>query len=60
MTKRATAIRKDGDELTDEKLELVAQHGSGKFVRALAAVRLLRRQGREAELQEILESGGGV
>ncbi|MCX2819895.1 hypothetical protein EGH25_11090 [Haladaptatus sp. F3-133] len=42
------------DEPTNEQLELVARHGSGKFVRALATVRLLKRQDREDDLREII------
>lgn len=52
--------RQSDDELTDKQLRLVARHGSGNFVRALAAVRLLRRQDREDELTEVLEGHGGV
>jgi hypothetical protein len=47
------------EELMNEQLELVAHHGSGPFVRALATVRLLRRRGREDELDEILGDDGG-
>jgi hypothetical protein len=50
--------RSTKEELTNEQLRLVAQHGSGRLVRALATVRLLRRQGREEELQEVLKNGG--
>jgi|GEM_PF-5572686 len=44
---------------TDDDLRLVARHGSGRFVRALATVRLLKRQGREDELRELVDDEGG-
>lgn len=47
-------LAKMTDEPTNEQLELVARHGSGKFVRALATVRLLKRQDREDDLREII------
>ena len=61
QAKRATATRETEDGPTDEQLRLVARHGSGQFVRALATVRLLRRQGREDELSRVLnEREGGA
>lgn len=51
-TERATASRDADEEPTDEQLRLVARHGSGPFERALATVRLCRRQGRLDELKE--------
>lgn len=41
-------------EPTTAQLELVARHGSGPLERALAAVQLARRRGREAELVDLL------
>ena len=46
------------EEPTDEQLELVARHGSGSIVRALATVRLAKRQGRENELRQLIEDLG--
>lgn len=43
------------DELTNEDLRLVIRHGSGVFVRAVAAVRLARREDRLDELRELVE-----
>jgi len=42
------------EEPTDDQLRMVARHGSGKFVRALATVQLAKRQGREDELREMV------
>ncbi len=44
------------NEPTDEQLELVARHGSGPLERALAAVRLAKRRGREDELRRVIEA----
>jgi hypothetical protein len=48
------------DELTDDQPRMVARHGSGKFVRALAKVQLAKRQGREDELRELVDDRGGA
>ena len=42
---------------TNEELELVARHGSGRFERALATVQLAERQDRLDELEALLEEG---
>lgn len=42
------------DKPTTSELRLVARHGSGPLERALATVQLARREGREAELRELL------
>lgn len=42
------------ERLTDDDLQLVARHG-GAFARAVAVVRLAKRQGRLDELRERVE-----
>jgi hypothetical protein len=41
--------------LSDEELQMVAQHGSGPLERSLAVVRLARRHDRIDEIEEIAE-----
>jgi len=53
----STTMTEDG--LTDDKLRLVARHGSGPFERALATVRLAKRHDRVEELREKVEDYGG-
>ena len=48
------------ENLTDDDLELVARHGSGKFIRAVAATKLAKRQGRLEELREKVDDCGGA
>jgi len=51
--------RTNEEEPTNEQLELVARHGSGKFTKAIAVVKLMRRQGRMDELREKIDDTGG-
>lgn len=44
--------------VTEDRLELVALHGSSDLTRALATVRLAREQGRLAELRELVGDEG--
>lgn len=48
------------DEPTDKELRLVAEHGSGPFIRAIAVTKLAKRQGRLEELRERVEDKGGA
>lgn len=42
------------DDISDEELRVVARHGSGPLVRALALVRLAKRYGREDALRTLV------
>jgi hypothetical protein len=48
------------DDLTEDNLRLVARHGSGKFIRAVAAVKLMKREGRMDDLKEKVDTNGGT
>jgi hypothetical protein len=56
-TTKTTASGNAEKEPTNEQLRLVARHGSGNFVRALATVMLMKRQGREDELRDLTNDG---
>jgi len=47
------------DELTDDDLRLVLNHGEGRLTRAVAAVKLAKSQGRLDDLREKVEDYGG-
>lgn len=47
------------DGLTDEDLRLVLDHGEGRLTKAVAAVKLAKRQGRLEELRKKVEDMGG-
>lgn len=43
-------------EPSDEALELVARHGSGQFVRSLAAIKLAKRHDRMDEFESYIDA----
>ena len=45
----------DDDPLTDEDLRFVVEYGNGKFIRALAVVKLAKRKGKLEELREMID-----
>jgi len=47
------------ENLTDDDLRLVLRHGEGQLTRAVAAVKLAKRQGQLKELREKVEDIGG-
>jgi hypothetical protein len=48
------------DDLTDDDLRLVLRHGGGRLTRAVAAVKLMKREGRIDELEEKIDTNGGT
>ena len=44
---------------TDQELEMVVRHSTGRLERALALVELADRRGYLDELEALLEEGGG-